>query len=183
MPTTTGRRVLCLAAAVLLASGLAGCSSSSKDKGSFPTALPSTDSTSTLSKTDFLARMNAVCSAIDAQRKALPTPAGLTDYPNIAANLSGTLRILPAYLTQAEVLVRRSADKAELTSKWIAVEQSDFATIKPIAERMVADSTAKDEAKVSEDGEELSTVPDHSSTIADYLTGYGLTSCASLERD
>ena len=164
---------------VLAGLSLAGCSGSSKKPGGFSTSLPST--ASTLSKADFVSRMNAVCAAIDTQRKALPTPSGLTDYPAISANLSGTLRILPAFIAQADSLVSRSPDRDLLNRSWLSIEKSDFATIKPIAERMVTDSNAQDASKVAADGEALSGAPDHSDTIATFMSGYGLTSCASLE--
>jgi hypothetical protein len=165
---------------VLAALSVAGCSGSSKKAGGFATSLPST--ASTLSKAEFVTKMNAVCTAIDTQRKSLPTPSGLTDYPAISANLSGTLRILPSFIAQADKLVTRSPDRDLINRSWLSIEKADFATIKPIAERMVADSNAKDAAKVEADGEALSSAPDHSDTIATFMTGYGLTSCASLEQ-
>lgn len=181
MPMTTTRRALCAAAALLLGASLVGCSGSSGNKsGSFASNLP-TAATGMLTKADFLSKMNAVCSAVDTQRKALPTPSGLDDYPNIIANLSGTLRLLPSFISQADALVQRSSDKAELTEKWLTFERSDFAAVKPIAQRMVADSTAKDSAKVAADGEALSGAPDHSSAIAAFMNSYGLTTCATLE--
>jgi hypothetical protein len=170
------------AGCLILLAGLsvAGCSGSSKKPGSFASTLPST--ASTLTKAEFVTKMNAVCSAIDTQRKALPTPSGLTDYPAISANLSGTLRILPSFIAQADALVNRSPDRDLLNRSWLSIEKSDFATIKPIAERMVTDSNAKDATKVAADGEALSGAPDHSDTIATFMSGYGLTTCASLEQ-
>ena len=179
MPIGTPR-VTAACLVVLAGLSLAGCSSSSKKSGGFATSLPST--ASTLSKAEFVTKMNAVCTAIDTQRKALPTPAGLDDYPAISANLSGTLRILPAFIAQADNLVSRSADRDLLNRSWLSIEKADFATIRPIAERMVVDSNAKDAAKVAADGEALSSAPDHSDTIATFMSGYGLTSCASLEQ-
>jgi hypothetical protein len=157
---------------------LAGCSSSKKP-GNFASTVPST--AGPLSKTEFISKMNAVCSALNTQRQALPQPSGLTDYTAISANLSGTLRLLPALINQADQLIGRTADKAALTTNWLSVEKSDFAAIKPIAERMVADSNAKNADKVAADGEALSGAPNHSDTIATYMTSYGLTSCATLE--
>ncbi|MEO9240121.1 MAG: hypothetical protein ABI418_18745, partial [Jatrophihabitantaceae bacterium] len=168
MPTYR-RRTACAALAILaLGASTVGCSSKKSSGPNFASTLPSTSSAQ-LTKTEFVSKMNAICSAIDSQRKALPTPSGLTDYPNIVANLSGTLRLLPSFIQQADQLVNRSADKAELTEKWLAIEKSDFATVKPLAERMVADSNAKDSAKVAADGEALSSAPDHSSTIATFM--------------
>ncbi|MDQ2957230.1 MAG: hypothetical protein M3Y42_09725 [Actinomycetota bacterium] len=183
MRATATRRVLCAATAVLLGLSVAGCSGSSKSKpGTFASTLPSaTGASGTLTKTEFLNKMNSVCAAIDTERKVLPTPSGPTDYANIAANLSGTLRLLPAFIAQADALVQRSPDKVELNAKWLSIEKADFAAVKPLAEKMVADSDAKDATKVPADGEALSGAPDHSATIADYMTSYGLTECATLE--
>jgi hypothetical protein len=181
MPMTTTRRVLCATAALAVGLGIAGCTSGKDKPGTFASTVPSTDTATALSKADFITKMNAVCAAIDQQRKALPTPSGLTDYPVIAQNLSGTLRILPSFISQADALVQRSPDKTALDTNWLDLEKADFAAVKPIAERMVADSTAKDSAKVAADGEALSSAPDHSSAIATYMTSYGLTSCATLE--
>ena len=165
---------------LVLAALLAGCSSSKKP-GSFASSLPNT--AGTLSKAEFVSKMNAVCSAIYSQRQALPQPSGLTDYTAISANLSGTLRLLPSLISQADQLIGRTADKATLTVNWLSVEKADFATIKPIAERMVADSNAKNAEKVAADGEALSGAPNHSDTIASFMTNYGLTTCASMEND
>jgi hypothetical protein len=174
------RLAVCVPVAVALCLTAAGCSSKKNSGPAFASTLPSTTA-ATLTKAEFVTKMNAVCSAVDTQRKALPTPSGLTDYPNIVSNLSGTLRLLPSFIAQADQLINRSPDKAELTTKWLAIEKSDFATTKPLAERMIADSVAKNAAKVATDGEALSSAPDHSSTIASFMTSYGLTSCAALE--
>lgn len=190
MHKTTVRRALYLPVAALLGLSLVACGGSSKksgDTGSFstgsstPTQSPGAGPTQALSKGEFVVNMNAVCAAVDSQRRALPTPSGLTDYPAIAANLSGTLRILPSFIAKAEGLVNQSVDKAQLTTKWLALEKSDYAATKPIAERMVADSTAKNASRVQADGAALSAAPDHSATIAQFMTGYGLTACATLE--
>lgn len=157
---------------------VAGCSSSKKP-GTFASTVPSAGGT--LSKAEFVSKMNAVCAAIDSQRQALPQPSGLTDYTAISANLSGTLRLLPALISQADQLIGRTADKATLTTNWLSLEKSDFAAVKPIAERMVTDSNAKDAQKVAADGEALSGAPNHSDTIASFMTSYGLTSCATME--
>ncbi len=180
MPAT--RRTLWVATALLFGLSLAACSGSKKgSSGTFASVVPTVDSTSTLSKAEFISKMNSVCAAIDQQRRALPTPAGLTDYPNIISNLTGTLRILPTLIKQADVLIQRSPDRATLTSQWLAIEKADFAVVQPIAQKMVADSTTKDATKVAADGEALSNAPNHSADIAAFMTSYGLTSCATLE--
>ncbi len=137
--------------------------------------------TSRLSKPDFLIRMNALCSAVDAQRKALPTPAGPTDYAAISTNISATMRLLPSLISHAEALIAQSADRALLEKNWLSVEKADYAVIKPIAQRLVTDSNAHDAAKVRADGAALDAAPDHSRGLSTFLTGYGLSSCASLE--
>jgi hypothetical protein len=125
--------------------------------------------------------MNALCSAVDAQVQALPKPASATDYTAISTNLTGTLRVLPVFLSHAEKLVAKSAERVALERNWLAVERADYAATKPIAERTVADSNAHNAAKVQVDVQALATAPDHSSSLAAYLRDYGLTSCASLE--
>jgi hypothetical protein len=136
-----------------------------------------------LSKPDFLIKMNAVCSAVDAQGKALPTPRGATDFTAIITNLSGNLRLFPSYMSHAEALVAQTAEHAELEKNWLAVEKADFAAFKPVALRTIADSKAHNAAKVQADANALSALADHSSTLAAYLKGFGLTSCAALEVD
>jgi hypothetical protein len=134
-----------------------------------------------LSKPNFLIAMNALCSAVDAQRQALPTPTSATDYPAITTNLTGTLRLLPVFISHAETLIAKSVDRAALERNWLAIERADFAVVKPIAQRTVADSNARNAAKVQADLEALDAAPNHSSTLAAYLRDYGLASCASLE--
>jgi hypothetical protein len=137
--------------------------------------------TDKLSKPDFLIAMNALCSAVDAQVQALPRPTSGTDYPALSTNLTGTLRILPVYLSHAEALIAKSAERAALERNWLAIEKADYAATKPLAERTVADSNAHNAAKVQADLQALDAAPDHSSTLAAYLRDFGLSSCASLE--
>ena len=125
--------------------------------------------------------MNAVCTVTNTNRAALPVPTSETDYAKISANLEGTLLLIPTFISEAEALVGQSADKAELTAKWISFEKSDFAAIKPIAQRMVDASKAKDSAKVKKIGAELDAAPNHSEAMARFMTTYGLTACANLE--
>jgi len=134
-----------------------------------------------LSKPNFLIAMNALCSAVDAQRQALPTPTSETDYPAITTHLTGTLRILPVFLSHAETLVAKSVDRAALERNWLTIKRADFAAAKPVAERTVADSNAHNAAKVQADLQAMDAAPNHRSTLAAYLRDYGLTSCASLE--
>jgi hypothetical protein len=134
-----------------------------------------------LSKPDFLIEMNAKCKSFIVQVKALPTPTGATDFTAITANLNANLKLVPSFISQAEALVNKTAERAVLEKNWLSVEKADFAAFKPVAQRMVVHSKAHDAAKVQADANALSAVPDHSSTLAAYLKGYGLTTCAELE--
>lgn len=197
-------RLARLAPLALLGLVLAGCggssshsappagstASSASSPGSGPTG-PSTPagfaSTSAgtpsgvLSKPDFLIKMNALCSAIDAQRQALPKPTGATDFAAISVNLTGTMRLLPSLISHAEALMKPYAQRAELDKNWLDIERADYAVLKPIAERLVAHANAHDAAKVQADANAMSAAPDHSSSLSTYLNGYGLSSCAHLE--
>jgi hypothetical protein len=134
-----------------------------------------------LSKPDFLISMNAVCSAVDAQLQALPAPSGTTDFDAIRTNLTGTLRIVPILISRAEALIARMPERAELRKNWIDLKRADYAAFKPIAERMVRNSVARDAAKVQADAEALSSVLNHRSFIKGYLDEFGLYSCGHLE--
>lgn len=136
-----------------------------------------------LSKPDFLIQMNALCSSVDAQVKSLPTPTAATDFAAIDANLTGTLRLLPVFVSRAEALVAQTAERALLERNWLAIDKSDFAAFEPPARRMLAHSKAHDAAKVQADANVLSALPDHSSRLATYLDGYGLSSCGKLESE
>jgi hypothetical protein len=152
--------------------------------GSSPPAFASTSAgsqTDRLSKPDFLIAMNAVCSAVDAQRQALPTPTSVTDYAAITTRLTGTLRILPVFIDHAETLVAKSAERAALERNWLAIKKADYAATKPLAVRTITDSNAHDAAKVDADLRALDAAPDHGASMATYLRDFGLTSCASLE--
>ena len=134
-----------------------------------------------LSKPDFLISMNALCSAVDAQLQALPTPTSATDFEAIRTNLTGTLRVVPVLISQAQRLVARSAERAELEKNWLALKRADFAEYKPIAEQMVKDAIARDAVKVQADADELASTPNHKDVLTVYLEDFGLASCAHLE--
>jgi hypothetical protein len=136
-----------------------------------------------LSKPDFLIEMNALCSSVDAQVKALPTPTAATDFAAVSANITGTLKLASYFLSRAEGLVAQTAERAALERNWLAIEKADLAAFTPAARRMVADSKAQNAAKVQADANVLSALPDHSSRLAAYLNGYGLSSCAQLESE
>lgn len=202
MPTTAAWSAAALAVLVLAGCGSSssqsaapagsGTASSTGPSSSAPapgssTPAPGFASTSAgtppgvLSKTDFLIDMNAKCKAFGAQVKALPVPTGATDFTVITTNLTGTLRLWQAYLSQAEALVEKSAERAVLQKNWLMVEKADYAAFRPVAQRMIADSKARHAAKVQADANALSAVPRHASTLAAYLKEYGLYSCAELE--
>lgn len=136
--------------------------------------------TDVISKPNFLIRMNAVCSAIDAQRQALPTPTDLTDFDTIILNLTGTMRLVPALISQAQRVMAPFAQRAELEKNWLALERADYAAVKPIADRMIAHSRARNAAAVEADANDMATAPNHSGTLKTYLENFGLSSCAHL---
>ncbi len=136
-----------------------------------------------LSKPDFLVDTNAMCSAVDAQLQALPTPAGATDYAGIITNLTGTLRIMPVYIAHAEALVARTAERADLEKNWLDVERADYAAFKPAAQQMLRAADTRDPAKVAAAANDLSAVPNHGSDVQAYLEDFGLASCAHIEAD
>lgn len=133
-----------------------------------------------LSKPDFLISMNAVCSAVDAQRQALPTPTGLTDFDTIVLNTTGRMRLVPVLISQARRLVNQMPERAELEKNWLALEQADYAALKPIADQMIAHATARDAAAVEADANDMATAPNHSAAMEAYLKEFGLSSCAHL---
>jgi hypothetical protein len=188
MTRTAARLVAPLALAGLVLAGCGGSPSHSAAPAGSPASSNSptpTPSSSTpkghLSKPDFLIRMNALCSSVDAQVKALPTPTAATDYAAISANLTGTLKLRPSFLSRAEALIAQAAERAALEKNWLAIEKADLAAFTPPAQRMLAHSKAHDAAKVQADANVLSALPDHSSRLATYLNGFGLGSCAQLE--
>jgi hypothetical protein len=190
----THLRQLCLPLAVLVAAvGLAACAGSSKN----PTAPQKTTGTTSaasssapapspsptlLTKAEFVAKMDAVCVDFTTKFQQLPDPMDADDYVNIAASVDGTLKLFPAFIKQAEALVGRSADKATLTDNWLSIEKADFAAVEPALKRFLADLKAENQAKIAADASALDNAPDHSETIAGFMSGYGLKSCAILER-
>ena len=164
-----------------------GSASSPASSGAVGPSAPGFASTSAgtprgqLSKPDFLVDANAMCSAVDAQLQVLPTPTGATDYAGIITNLTGTLRILPVYISHAEALVARTAERAALEKNWLDVERADYAAYKPAAQQLLRAADTRDPVKVQAAANDLSAVPDHSSTIQAYLENFGLASCAHVE--
>lgn len=184
-------RQLCLPLAVLAAVGLSACGSSSKDNAAAPQGTGATSNTpsptptpspSGLSKAEFVAKMDAVCVDFTTKVQSLPVPSDEQDYTSLSAAAEGTLKLFPQYIKQAEDLVGKSADKETLTTNWLTVEKSDFAALEPALKKFVADIKAKDQAALAADGNALDKVPDHSEAIAGFMSGYGLKSCAILQR-
>jgi hypothetical protein len=137
---------------------------------------------STLSKAAFLAQTNALCASLDTKVKKLPTPSSLTDYPAIIAYTRAALDLFPPFSGQTKALVARSADKDELTAKWITLDESDYAAQKPLLTQLLAAAQAKQSAKVEQIYGALDRTPDHSDAEAAYLNSYGLTECAKLQQ-
>jgi hypothetical protein len=166
---------------------LAACSSSGSKSPAGNTTLQTSQSTSTtqatsgLTKTEFVAQADALCHAIVAKTDALPQPSGATDYAAIIATGQEALALFPSWLAKEQALVAQSSDKDELTAKWLAVEESDFNAQQPLLAQLVAAAKAKQTDKVGSIADQLNKAPTHSDSIAAYLTGYGLTECAKLE--
>lgn len=190
----TPLRQLCLPLALLVAVGLSACGGSSQNatppkatgatsaaSSSTPTPTP-TPSPTLLTKAEFVTKMEAVCVDFTTKLQQLPQPAAEDDYVNLAAAVEGTLKLIPAYIKQADALVSRSADKATLTDNWLSVEKADFAALAPALKRFLADIKAKNQDKIAADTRVLDNLPDHSEAIAGFMSGYGLKSCAILER-
>lgn len=188
-----------IAAAVVIA--LAGCAqtttghgrapaASSSETGGFPStseaptseAPTNTESSGsgTVSKAEFVSRMNVVCAGVS-RTLAASAPKSLTDYPALRDFAAATLTLFQAYITQAKTLAAKTADRAELNDKWISVEEADFNRGKPLLIQLVAAADAKDKAKIDALESQVGALPDHSAAIASFMTGYGLTDCAQLE--
>lgn len=180
-------RAAAFAFAALCVSAVAACSSSTTSGSpqantGTDAATSSTTNTSTkLSKADFVAQANALCGDVLGKLQALPQPTSAADYAALSAQIRGTLELGPRYLTQARALVKHAPDPDELTAKWISIDASDFATSEPLLRQMLAAASAKDSDKVQQLATELSAkAADHSSEVS-YLKNYGLTDCAKLE--
>jgi hypothetical protein len=173
-----------------IGTGVGPASTGATDTGAPPTgtapntgAAPSDTSApaGTLSKPEFLSQMNGECNEIIAKLAAVPVPSALDDYAGIERYGTVSLQLFPPYLAKAKSLVARSADQAELTTKWVSIEESDYQASAPLLVQLVAAAHQKDSAKVSAVETQLEATPDHSEDIAAFMTDYGLTDCASLE--
>ena len=164
-PRTSLTAVAC--AAALLAGALTGCSSSGS-------------SSNTLTKAQFVAQADAVCAATLAKIKAAPTPTSTTDYADILSYDSIALDAEPAFQSQITALADRSPDAAALHKNWIDIDKADYESQKPLVLKLDAAAQAKNANQVNAVITQLGNEPDHSTAEANYLTGYGLTDCASL---
>ena len=161
---------------------LAGCGGSSKKDAAGPSSSSSsTASSATLTKAEFLAKMNKVCSDVNGEINKLPEPSGPTDYANVVTNLQGTTKLFPAFLGQVDSLVGQSPDKVELQSKWVTPEKDELGKFSAAAQKVIADAQAHSAAKVETDIGGLNEANTNSKTIGSYLDSYGLTECAKLE--
>ncbi|HST47499.1 hypothetical protein [Jatrophihabitans sp.] len=132
-----------------------------------------------ISKPDFLIDANAMCSAVDAQLQALPAP---TDDAAMRVYVTGVLRIMPVYLSHAQTLVARTAERAQLEKNWLIPERADYDAFKPAGQALLQALDAHDDAAVQAAVSDLSAVPDHSDVVQAYLNGYGLPSCAHIDK-
>lgn len=190
----TALRQLCLPLAFLTVGSLSACGGSSPSATAPQKTSPSTLSSSVarkpapspspqlLTKAQFVAKMDPVCVDFTTRIQRLPQPTSEEDYTTLAAAMDGTLKLFPAYIKQAEALVSRAVDKATLTENWLTVEKSDFAALAPALRKFIADVKAKNNGKLAADLHALDLAPDHSEAIAGFMSGYGLKSCAILER-
>lgn len=203
MPTSPARPAVrqvtaAVAAAAALAVSLTACSDSKNGTGSGgstgsggPTgattapapasSAPETHGSAALSKSEFITKMDKVCSDVKRQLDALPKPSSTDDFTNLNAFAKATLTLFPPYIAAAGSLVTKTADAEELTDKWLAVEESDFEKTQPLLAQMVDATQAQDGTKVQALVSQLQAAPDHSTEIAGFMTSYGLTDCAALE--
>jgi hypothetical protein len=168
------RRLLLPVLAAALA--LTACSST---KHGTPASSPAAPTGAMLSKADFLTQMNALCKSTNDAVTAAGSPSGPTDYAAIEAFVPKVIAVHATFTTQAAALVARSSDAAALTTNFLQADARDTATVLPLLNRMLAAAQARDSATVTTVGNQLSNVNDQK--VIDYLKGYGLTECATLE--
>jgi hypothetical protein len=161
----------------LVSAGASSAASSrAASSGAASTAPPATGA-----KAVFITKADAVCTATIAKVAALPVPTGEADYTNLLANLVGTESLFQTYIAQIKVLVAQSPDKAELTSKWVSLEDADYDSAQPVLAELITALKAKDQAAVQTAGNKLDGGADHTAEMATFLKSYGLTECAKLE--
>ncbi|HST47296.1 hypothetical protein [Jatrophihabitans sp.] len=155
--------------------------------GTLPAAAVSTPrpkpspSATTLTKAQFVTKMEAVCADFDTRIQAVTNSKDPKTVAGIVTVTQTILTLYPQYLKQADALVGRSSDKATLTRNWLRLEKSDFAGVEPVLKRYLADVKALDSDAVAVDAKVLDALPDHSEAIAGFMSGYGLKKCAALQ--
>lgn len=160
--------------AALLTPALAGCASSDGTGG--PTA-----SGSRISKADFIAKANALCTSTHTSLHAAQ-PSGATDYPGILAFDAKTLKEEPIFIAQVTALADKSPDKAALHAQWIDLNIAQFNAQKPLIAKVDAAATARDQSQLIAAVQQVAALPENDKVPGeiDYLNKYGLTACASL---
>lgn len=184
------RSVAMWVATALGAAVLAACSSSVSGQPDKSTASDSTtpatqqassSSANAMSKTEFVSAANALCHTVAGQIAALPTPSGAGDYAALITYVQAAKALFPPWLAHEKALVAQSADKDELTAKWISLEEADYNAQKPLLDQLLTAAQAKQSAEVGRLGGELDKAASHTDEISAYLTTYGLADCAKLE--
>jgi hypothetical protein len=156
-----------------------GAGSASAPGGGSASA-PSTSAPGRLSKAEFVARANALCRTTYPKVHPGPAPTGPTDYAALLAYAQATVREFPPYNKAIRALVAKSPDQAELTSKWVAVDEAGVAAGKPHLQELITAVRARDDAKIRQALDALNALPDESAAEGKFLTDYGLTECARL---
>ncbi|HEY3715541.1 MAG TPA: hypothetical protein VGL39_13530 [Jatrophihabitantaceae bacterium] len=196
LPRATAYVAVVAAAGIVAACSSSGSAKSDNTGTTTPAATPAatsaapsttqhattSEASGQLSKTEFIAQANTLCTSLDAKVKMLPTPSSLTDYPAIVTYTRAALDWFPPFSGRAKALVARSADTDELTAEWITLDESDYAAQKPLLAQLLAAAQAKQSAKVEQLYSALDNTPDHSDAEAAYLNSYGLTECAKLDQ-
>lgn len=162
-----------------LSPGFPSASSNSSGASGGSSSSPS-GSGGALSKAAFVTEMNAVCSSISKTLER-SLPSSDTDYPALRAFFTETLALYQTYITQAKRLAAETADAELLNQKWISIEEADFDRAKPVLLQLIVAASNEDKAKIDQLEAQLNKLPDHSGAIAQFMTGYGLTDCATLE--
>lgn len=146
-----------------------------------PSATTTTTTTpAALSHDQFVAQADQLCQSV---RSEVPTDtnADPSDLSAIAATLGPFLQYFPGFLAQAQSLVATQPDQAALEANWLAPINEDFTAVSPLVQQFLAAYDAGQTDQAQQLVGEIATQPDHSSAVAAYLNGYGLTTCAALE--
>lgn len=191
-------RSLAVAASLMLGVGVSACSSPGQHHSSSASAPSSSASStpdsatasapraggrSTLSKAEFTTKVDAVCTSVDAQLNALPSPSGLSDYATLLTDLTKTDQLFDSYIAAVTPLVDQSPDSVALQTGWLEVEEHDFAAGRPLFAQLTAALRAKDDGQIEAISKQLNAVPDHTDQIITVLNAHDLTGCAKLESD